>query len=152
MVMAYSLSLDYGECSSVGRALDCGSSCRGFESHRSPQIFPAHSFASAPPITSRRIPVRANRSAGSLCESGEIGRRPGLRIQCLRAWGFNSPLSHHVRSPQTARPSTHHSLPRNHRRWPVPHTISTSVADQPQRCQRQIEAKCLTVWLFCQTF
>jgi hypothetical protein len=25
-----------GECSSVGRALDCGSSGRGFEPHRSP--------------------------------------------------------------------------------------------------------------------
>jgi len=26
----------YGGCSSVGRALDCGSSCRGFESHQPP--------------------------------------------------------------------------------------------------------------------
>ena len=27
----------YGDCSSGGRALDCGSKCRGFESHLSPQ-------------------------------------------------------------------------------------------------------------------
>ena len=29
---------DYGERSSVGRAPDCDSGCRGFESHRSPQL------------------------------------------------------------------------------------------------------------------
>ena len=29
----------YGECSSVGRAPDCGSGCRGFEPHRSPHFF-----------------------------------------------------------------------------------------------------------------
>uniref|UniRef100_A0A1B0C158 Rho RNA-BD domain-containing protein n=1 Tax=Glossina palpalis gambiensis TaxID=67801 RepID=A0A1B0C158_9MUSC len=31
--------LIYGDCSSVGRALDCDSSCRGFESHQSPIRF-----------------------------------------------------------------------------------------------------------------
>ena len=29
----------YGGRSSVGRALDCGSGCRGFESHRSPHFY-----------------------------------------------------------------------------------------------------------------
>lgn len=29
--------IKHGDCSSVGRALDCGSSSRGFESHRSPK-------------------------------------------------------------------------------------------------------------------
>lgn len=29
--------IEYGDCSSVGRALDCGSSCRGFDSHQSPK-------------------------------------------------------------------------------------------------------------------
>ena len=29
-------SMEYGERSSVGRAPDCGSGCRGFEPHRSP--------------------------------------------------------------------------------------------------------------------
>ena len=28
-----------GGCSSVGRAPDCDSGCRGFESHHSPQLF-----------------------------------------------------------------------------------------------------------------
>jgi hypothetical protein len=28
----------YGECSSVGRAPDCGSGCRGFEPHHSPHL------------------------------------------------------------------------------------------------------------------
>ena len=28
-------------------------------------------------------------------ESGGIGRRPGFRFQCRKAWGFESPLSHH---------------------------------------------------------
>ncbi len=30
---------NFGECSSVGRAPDCGSGCRGFESHHSPHKF-----------------------------------------------------------------------------------------------------------------
>ena len=30
----------HGGCSSVGRALGCGPSCRGFESHQSPHHFP----------------------------------------------------------------------------------------------------------------
>ena len=29
----------YGGCSSVGRALDCDSRCRGFEPHHPPHIF-----------------------------------------------------------------------------------------------------------------
>src|ERR1700757_4561248 len=29
-------------------------------------------------------------------ESGEIGRRAGLRIQWGNPWGFDSPLSHHI--------------------------------------------------------
>ena len=33
--MAHQIS---GECSSVGRAPDCGSGCRGFESHHSPHV------------------------------------------------------------------------------------------------------------------
>src|SRR5262249_59016051 len=42
---------------------------------------------------------RAGRTAR---ESGETGRRAGLRIQWAQSpWGFNSPLSHHAR---TARP------------------------------------------------
>ena len=31
-------SMEYGERSSVGRAPDCGSGCRGFEPHRSPHL------------------------------------------------------------------------------------------------------------------
>ena len=31
-------SLNIGGCSSVGRAPDCGSGCRGFDPHHSPQI------------------------------------------------------------------------------------------------------------------
>jgi hypothetical protein len=32
-----------------------------------------------------------------LCESGEIGKRTGLRIQLpFRDWGFKSPLSHQL--------------------------------------------------------
>ena len=31
-------------------------------------------------------------------ESGGIGRRPGFRYQCRKAWGFESPLSHHQRT------------------------------------------------------
>src|SRR5208337_5474702 len=33
----------------------------------------------------------------SLCESGENGRRTGLRIQRGNPWGFKSPLSHQER-------------------------------------------------------
>ncbi len=32
----------------------------------------------------------------SASESGGIGRRPGFRYQCRKAWGFESPLSHHL--------------------------------------------------------
>ena len=31
-------------------------------------------------------------------ESGGIGRRPGFRYQCRKAWGFESPLSHQPES------------------------------------------------------
>src|SRR5262249_15479829 len=40
-------------------------------------------------------------------ESGETGRRAGLRIQWAQSpWGVNSPLSHHV---PTARPVSRHA-------------------------------------------
>ena len=35
----------YGDCSSVGRAPDCDSGCRGFEPHQSPQLITLHSIA-----------------------------------------------------------------------------------------------------------
>ena len=38
----------YGGCSSVGRALDCDSSCRGFESRHSPHIRSMAQSGSAP--------------------------------------------------------------------------------------------------------
>ena len=41
------------------------------------------------------------------------GRRAGLRIQCRKAWGFKSPLSHH---PQNGRFSLR-------RRGPSPYTV-----------------------------
>src|SRR3546814_2651546 len=31
-------------------------------------------------------------------ESGGTGRRPGFRCRCRKAWGFESPLSHHPTS------------------------------------------------------
>ena len=34
----YFLSSLHGDCSSVGRAPDCDSGCRGFEPHQSPQL------------------------------------------------------------------------------------------------------------------
>ena len=34
-------------------------------------------------------------------ESGGIGRRAGLRSQCRKTWGFESPLSHHCCMPTT---------------------------------------------------
>ena len=40
--IGWSIQADYGERSSVGRAPDCDSGRRGFESHRSPQFFKKH--------------------------------------------------------------------------------------------------------------
>ena len=42
------------------------------------------------------------------CGSGGIGRRAGLRILCLTAWGFDSPLPHHLSL----------SMPALIRKWP----------------------------------
>ena len=41
-------------------------------------------------------------------ESGGIGRRPGFRFQCRKAWGFESPLSHQ---------SSQHHRPRRQCSW-----------------------------------
>ncbi len=36
---SFTIKFSNGDCSSVGRALDCDSSCRGFESHQSPNNY-----------------------------------------------------------------------------------------------------------------
>lgn len=41
-----------------------------------------------------RLRCRGPCMAGGSSESGGIGRRPGFRYQCRKAWGFESPLSH----------------------------------------------------------
>ena len=35
-------------------------------------------------------------SSFSIAREWRNGRRAGLRIQCRKAWGFKSPLSHHL--------------------------------------------------------
>lgn len=58
------------------------------------------------PVAGGAIACRGRRASGVLFarrsatmpagrESGGIGRRPGFRFQCRKAWGFESPLSHH---------------------------------------------------------
>ena len=56
--------------------------------------------------------------------SGGIGRRAGFRFQCLRTWGFKSPLAHAIRD--TGR-SRHRLLPgvRMARRYRAPLAMSS---------------------------
>ena len=88
--------LDYGERSSVGRAPDCDSGRRGFESHRSPQ--PGRSLRHVSGAETR--PCRCYQTLFR-CESGGIGRRAGFRFQWGNLWEFESPLSHTTREQGT---------------------------------------------------
>ncbi len=101
-------ALKRGDCSSVGRALGCDPSCRGFKSRQSPHFYL---------ITLRSslsVGLRNNKNNIFLfifacirqeshletsflkCGYGGIGRRTGFRYQRLWPWGFKSLYPHHL--------------------------------------------------------
>src|SRR3546814_11476498 len=52
-------------------------------------------FCLLPALPAARVKSRLHRQAPGNRESGGIGRRPGFRCRCRKAWGFESPLSPH---------------------------------------------------------
>ena len=78
----------YGGRSSVGRAPDCDSGCRGFEPHRSPQFFCFSQYLGplaqlVEQLTLNQRVVGSKPTRPTICECGGIGRRAGFRFQ----WG-----------------------------------------------------------------
>ena len=75
------VSENSGGRSSVGRALDCDSSGRGFKPHRPPHFFcKVRRFC-----LMTNIVLRASLDRVKLCGSGGIGRHAGFRFQCFTA-------------------------------------------------------------------
>jgi hypothetical protein len=117
-------TIKHGGRSSVGRASDCDSECRGFKPRRSPiahrsvvryltrsckaQPKAAQRFSSnlakpnfeafgCEPLMSGRVNALAHsiyQSDLRDSERGEIGRHAGFRFPCRKAWGFKSLRSH----------------------------------------------------------